>query len=237
MHLAELNNIGLTQLEAVLSRLEWNCNVQYDTKELSGPSYRIMFYLDSEGTQHLVGAAAIFAGMTTSVEMPNTIVTMDVPLTHELLAPTANLTSPAVVPVLTEQLYWTVERINEDGSITVVPVADIPSLKIATFSTVAEYPADISELPRKGNETIFLDPTKDKEGGLGPADDTAPFIDIIGDDVPDVVEGDEGAVVEDGEGDDDEGDDDEGNDEGDDDEGDGDEGDSDEGDEVSEIVD
>lgn len=207
---------------AVFSRLEWNCNVQYDTKELSGPSYRIMFYLDSEGSQHLVGAAAIFAGMTTPVEMPNTIVTMDVPLTHELLQPTANLTSPEVVPLLTSELYWEVERINEDGSITVVPVADIPSLKIATFSTVAEYPADISELPRKGNETIFLDPTKDKEGGLGLTDDAAPFIDIIGDDVPEVVEGDEGAVVEDDEGDD---------------QGDDDEGDGDEGDEVPDIVD
>lgn len=171
------------------TRLEWTCNVQYDMKELSGPSYRIMFYLDSDGSQNLVGVAAIFAGSTMPVEMPDSIISMDVPLTPDQLDTAASLSAPSVVPLLTNQLHWTVERINDDGTITTVPVGDIPSLKIATFSTVAEYPADFSRLPSKGNETIYLDPTKHKNGGLSPANDHTPFLQIIGDNVPDVVEG------------------------------------------------
>ncbi|KAK2759562.1 hypothetical protein FQN54_003041 [Arachnomyces sp. PD_36] len=172
----------------VFSRLEWNCNVQYDTKELSGPSYQILFYLDLDGSKHLVGAAGILAGMSPEAPMADTVVTVDIPLTHDLLQPTANLSSSEVVPFLTNQLSWTVERVNEDGSISPVPVEDIPSLKIATFSTVADYPADISELPTKGNETIFLDPTKGKDGGLSPGDNIAPFVEMIGNEVPEIID-------------------------------------------------
>jgi len=172
----------------VFTRREWSCNVQYDMKELSGPSYRIMFYLDAEDTKTFVGVASIFAGTITPIEMPNSVITMDVPLTSELVEPTANLTASAVVPLLTDQLYWEVERVNSDGSITGVPVEEIPSLKIATYSTLAEYPADLSQLPQKGDETIYLDPTKDKNGGLEPADDTSSFVEEIGDGIPEVIE-------------------------------------------------
>jgi hypothetical protein len=185
--LTKLNITIANQPKEAYSRLEWNCNVQYDMKELAGPSYQILLYFDSDGTKNLVGAAGILAGMSSSVPMPDTVVSMDVPLTQDLLQPAANLSSSEVVPVLTDQLTWTVERINEDGSVTEVPVGDIPSLKIATFSTVAEYPTNISELPRKANETIYLDPTKGKDGGLAPGDNVSSFIDSIGNDIPGVI--------------------------------------------------
>lgn len=184
----ELNNARADQLEEELSRLEWSCNVQYDMRELSGPSYSIMFYLDSDGSQNVVGAASIFAGVTTSVDMPDTKISVDVPLTSELLQPAPNLSPSSVVPVLIDQLYWKIERVNDDGSITTVPVEEIPSLKIATFSTMANYPADMSQLPQKGNETLYLNPTKDKDGGLDSTDDVAVFINSISDDDAEIVE-------------------------------------------------
>ena len=51
-----------------------------------------------------------------------------------------------------------------------VPLTDLASLKVAVFSTVADYPEDKTKLPVTSNALTYYGPTEGKEGGLQPGE-------------------------------------------------------------------
>lgn len=178
---------------AIISRNEWDALVEFDMAELSGPSYQISIYLnpidcniteEAQVPENLAGAAAIFAGMTNPVQMPKGKVTQTVPLTPKLLDHTDDLTAHLVSPLLMNQMSWSVERVCPDtGNIIPVDVDEIKSLKVSVVSSTAEYATDKSELPKKMDELLHLDPTDGKLGGLSQ-----------GDPIPQILEGVEGVL-------------------------------------------
>jgi tyrosinase len=193
-------------VSSLVSRKEWNAIVEYDTTELNGPSYQINIYLDpidlsfdanSQSSENLAGACAIFAGMSNPGPIPSGRVSQTVPLTPKLLERGDDLSASFVNPLLTNQLSWTVEKVCPDtGNLIPVPVEDIKSLKVSVVSTTAQYSTDGSELPKKLDELLHLDPTDGKCGGLSSGDPIPTILkgvegvlDLVGDLVDDTLDG------------------------------------------------
>jgi hypothetical protein len=97
--------------------VEWSANVQVDTQQLSG-SHLINFYIggydktNPENSQktpkNLVGSAAVFGGTSESSGFPLNI---SVPLTHKLVEKNIPLRPEDTLPELSEQLWWSVEKV------------------------------------------------------------------------------------------------------------------------------
>ena len=193
-----MNDKMLIVSKALVSRVEWDCVLEYDVSELSGPSYQIMVYLSpllsfdaDQSAENLAGAAAIFAGgMTSPMDMPQKKISTIVPLTPKLLEHNLDLDPLNIAPLLTNQLSWAVLKVCEDtGELTPVPVDSIKSLKVSVVSSTAEYSTDLSELPKKFGETLHADPTDGKIGGFSIGDDIPEIIEQISDTVVDIVGG------------------------------------------------
>lgn len=129
--------------------------------------------------------------------IPSGRVSQTVPLTPKLLERGDDLSASFVNPLLTNQLSWTVEKVCPDtGNLIPVPVEDIKSLKVSVVSTTAEYSTDGSELPKKLDELLHLDPTDGKCGGLSSGDPIPTILkgvegvlDLVGDLVDDTLDG------------------------------------------------
>ena len=139
--------------------------------ELTG-SYRIRFFIgEEESNDNLAGVAAIFANPNTPLSTPNDQINASVPLTPTLVDKSVGLSPEEAVPVLQEQLNWIVERSNGDGTgFTTIETSALSSLIISVVSNEANYPADKSQLPTKGDPVTYYEPTEGKIGGLQPGE-------------------------------------------------------------------
>jgi len=71
------------------------------------------------------------------------------------------------VPVLKNRFNWVVERTTDDGTgFTAIKTTDLSSLVVSVVSNKADYPADKSQLPTKGDPVTYYEPTEGKVGGL-----------------------------------------------------------------------
>jgi len=104
---------------APTARREWTANVLVDREELPG-SHKVLIYIgkyekknpDSYGgDDNLVGVAGLFAG-TASHSSNNQYLNISIPLTEALVAKNIALRPEDVVPTLTDQLHWTVEKVS-----------------------------------------------------------------------------------------------------------------------------
>ena len=142
--------------------------------ELTG-SHRLLFFIGDNTTEaqgdpiNLAGVAGIFSGTNTPISTPADSMNITVPLTPTLMEKNIALSANDTVPVLTHQLHWVLQRVNDDSSgFTTVSVCDIKSLQVAVVSHIAEYPEDKTQLPIKSDPTTYVQPTAGKDGGLQP---------------------------------------------------------------------
>jgi Tyosinase C-terminal domain len=131
-------------------------------------SHRIRFFIGEErSNNNLAGVAAIFANPNTPLSTPNDQINASIPLTATLVDKNVGLSPKDTVPVLKDQLNWVVERTTADGTgFTTIKTGDLTSLVISVVSNEANYPADKSQLPTKGEPVTYYEPTEGKVGGL-----------------------------------------------------------------------
>ena len=141
--------------------------MQVLSSELVG-SHRIRVFIgEDQSATNLAGVAAIFANPNTPLSTPNDQINASIPLTPTLVEQNVGLSPDETVPVLRDQLNWVVERRTEDGTgFTAIRTADLSSLKVSVVSNEANYPADRSQLPTKGDPVTYYEPTAGKVGGL-----------------------------------------------------------------------
>ena len=141
--------------------------MQVSNSELIG-SHRIRFFIGADpSNDNLAGVAAIFANPSTPLSTPNDQINVSIPLTLTLIEKNVGLSPNSTVPVLKAQLNWVVERRTDDGTeFITIPTGDLSSLTISVISTEANYPADESQLPTKGDPVTYYEPTEGKVGGL-----------------------------------------------------------------------
>ncbi|KAI9789424.1 MAG: hypothetical protein M1833_002418 [Piccolia ochrophora] len=162
------------------ARREWIANVLCDSEEISG-SYQILIYIGNPGQNNLAGAAAVFSG--SQMATPNRYRNISIPLTNTLLDKEYDLTPDDVVPKLTEQLQWVVQKVGTgEGGPETVPTSDLKSLKVAISSTITEYSKDDTKLPVKTDPQTHYEPTVGKPGGLQPDD-----LPVVGTKAPEVA--------------------------------------------------
>lgn len=137
------------------------------TTELTG-SHRIRFFIGKEQSNaNLAGVAAIFANPSTPLSTPNDQINASIPLTSTLVEKNVGLSPSETVPILKDQLNWVVERRIAGGTaFTAIKTTDLSSLVVSVISNEANYPADKSQLPTKGDPVTYYEPTEGKAGGL-----------------------------------------------------------------------
>lgn len=141
--------------------------MQVLSTQLTG-SHRIRFFIGADqSNDNLAGVIAIFANPNTPLSTPNDQMNASVPLTSALVDKNVGLNPSETVPVLKKELSWVVERATGDGTgFTAIKTADLSSLVVSVVSNEANYPADKSQLPSKGDPVTYYEPTEGKVGGL-----------------------------------------------------------------------
>ncbi|KAI9775115.1 MAG: hypothetical protein M1839_001426 [Geoglossum umbratile] len=104
------------------TRTEYSTVVLLDSAEFT-ESCRVLIYLSpSPGTQDVVGFAPVFVGEP-GPQRTNTLVNTTVPLTESLQGRGyASMEPDTIVPVLTNQLFWLIEKAS-------IPLTSLPSTK------------------------------------------------------------------------------------------------------------
>ncbi|KAI9882625.1 MAG: mitochondrial inner membrane protein required for protein import [Watsoniomyces obsoletus] len=159
--------------ETPTARREWGATVEVNSEEIAG-SHRILIYVGphdksnpdaAQDLANLVGVAPIFTGPEQEAERQR-VINYTVPLTPALVEKNIALRAANVIPTLSEQLYWRVEKVTNDH--TTVPVTELKTLKVSVTSTVTEYSENETELLKKTRPLTHYKPTEGKEGGLQP---------------------------------------------------------------------
>ncbi|KAI9759972.1 MAG: hypothetical protein M1840_002760 [Geoglossum simile] len=157
------------------TRTEYSAVVVLDTAEFT-ESCRVLLYLSpSPGVQDTIGLAPVFVGETIA-KQSITRVNATIPLTGALNERGhGSLESGDVVPLLKDQLFWSIEKVESSDEI---PLENIKSLQVAVYSREGSYAMD--QVPTKGQSTVYSEVTEGKQGGWKTGDPP-----IVGAPVPD----------------------------------------------------
>jgi len=169
---------------------QYFANIRVDKTALADTSFFIHFFLgpfaDRPSTWSydtaLAGSHTIFASSSSSsassssssarssssASASDATVYGQIPLTHALTAAVAagllpDLDPEHVVPVLTKQLAWRVQRFDDSA----VDVKALPSLQVHVVGQEVTAAAGPSEFPGFGEMVAYMEVTRGKVGGVG----------------------------------------------------------------------